>query len=849
MKKIILHTLLRTIPISSKLLLFLFFFLITGVLSAQTTVNFAYTGASVNWTVPPCVYSISVDVRGAKGGGPNGGNGARVTHPNIAVTPGQVLQIRVGGMGTIPGAGFNGGGNGTTAVAGYSGGYGGGGASDIRVAPYTNANRIVVAGGGGGTGGGNTNGLGGFGGCATGGNGASPFGQGGFGGTQVSGGAGGPPWIASGNPGTAGSLGQGGNGGSDPCYNRGPGGGGGGGYYGGGGGGSDCFGSGSLGGGGGGGGSSFNPAGGACTQGFNNTNGSIAITYTGGSPVLVAANTGPYCEGTTISLTSTAGGIAYDWVGPNGFTSNVQNPTIASSAPVMSGMYIVTMTAPGGCTSVDTTVVIVNPLPVPTANNTGPYCEGDLVQLNSPAGSATDDWTGPGFAQNDIQNPTLTPAAVVMSGTYTVTVTNAFNCSATATTDVVVNALPIPTANNTGPYCEGDIVDITSSGGVDYDWIGPGGFVLANTQNTTIPAATMNLNGTYTVTVTDANNCSATASTSMVVNLLPIPTANNTGPYCEGDPINLSSSGGADYSWTGPGGYVSIVQNPTLNPSVVAMSGTYNVVVTSAQGCIATASTDVTVTALPIPTASNTGPYCDGQTVQLNSTGASQFAWVGPVGFGSILQNPVIGSGVPANTGTYTVTATDGANCSATATTDVIVYPHPTSVPLFSPQNPTTLSPEVDFFNESYANISAYHWDIAGTTYNTPDFMHEFTEPGTYDCYLVVTSQWGCVDTAMFEVTVEAETSIYIPNSFTPNNDGLNEIFFVYGENWYRMEVIIFDRWGKEVFYSDDPSKGWDGTLNNSGELLMQGTYAYTVHIIDFYGKEHNLMGHINLLR
>jgi len=135
MKKIILNTLLKTIPISSKLLLVLFFFLITGVLSAQTTVNFAYTGASVNWTVPPCVYSISVDVKGAKGGGPNAGNGARVTHPNIAVTPGQVLQIRVGGMGTIPGAGFNGGGNGTTAMAGYSGGYGGGGASDNRVAP------------------------------------------------------------------------------------------------------------------------------------------------------------------------------------------------------------------------------------------------------------------------------------------------------------------------------------------------------------------------------------------------------------------------------------------------------------------------------------------------------------------------------------------------------------------------------------------------------------------------------------------------------------------------------------------------------------------------------------------
>lgn len=817
-------------------------------LNAQsTTVTFNYTGAAQTWTVPPCVTTISVDVRGAEGGGPTGGNGAKVTHASIAVTPGQTLQINVGGAGQQPAGGWNGGGSGWN---GSVTSRGGGGASDIRTTPYALGNRIIVAGGGGGSGGGSpTVGAGGAGGCATGVNGlGSPYQTiGGSGGTQTAGGSGGPPWSGGGLWGANGTIGQGGNGG---FWNTASGGGGGGGLYGGGGGGSDGCCTGANGGGGGGGGSSLTPAGGVCTQNSNNGPGLVTITYTPGLPTIAANNTGPYCEGAAINLTAGAGGTIYDWSGPGGYVSNVQNPTITPSTVAMSGVYTVIVTGNPGCTTTATTTVAVNPNPVPTANNTGPYCTGYTVQLNSPAGSATDDWAGPGgYTANNIQNPSFSPANPIMTGVYTVTVTNAFNCSATATTSLVVNPLPVAFANNTGPYCEGYTVDVSSGGGSDYDWAGPGGFTLLNTQNATIPGANMAMNGTYTVTVTDVNNCTSTATTTMVVNALPIPTANNTGPYCEGDPINLSSSGGASYMWAGPSGYSSPVQNPTLNPSTVAMDGTYTVTATSGAGCSSTTSTTVVVTAVPIPTASNTGPYCEGQTVELRSSGGSGYSWLGPMGYGSLLQNPDINASIPGMTGTYTVTATDGAGCTASATTTVIVYAHPTAVPLFNPQNPTTLSPEVVFYNESYANIVSWYWEIGTSTYGTTSFTHEFTEPGTFDCFLMVTNQWGCTDTTDFKVTVEAETSIYIPNSFTPNGDEMNEIFFVYGENWARMELIIFDRWGSEVFYSTDPTKGWNGTMNNSGEALMAGTYTYKVYIIDFYGKEHNIMGHVNIIR
>jgi YD repeat-containing protein len=243
---------------------------ITGstVASASTTVNFSYTGGAQSWTVPTGVASIQVSAVGAQGGGTYGGLGAQVT-ATMPVTPGQVLQIYVGGRPGGTGGGFNGGGNGS----GWAGSWGGGGASDVRTSTALTS-RIVVAAGGGGTGYGAsaTSAEGGSGGPSTGQSGDPGCGVGGgSGGTQSAGGAGG----TGGNAGGAGSLGTGGN-----TYHAG--GGGGGGYYGGGAG-ADC---GNYGAGGGGGSDYLYSSGTMVSEisGYNTGNGSVAITYgSGGS--------------------------------------------------------------------------------------------------------------------------------------------------------------------------------------------------------------------------------------------------------------------------------------------------------------------------------------------------------------------------------------------------------------------------------------------------------------------------------------------------------------------------------------------------------------------------------------
>ena len=172
------------------------------------SVTFNYTGAMQTWTVPPCVTSINVIAAGAKGGGGGGGNGARIT-ATLAVTPGQVLNIFVGGQGNCGNnsGGWNGGATGwasNPANATYNS-CGGGGASDIRIGGTALANRVIVAGGGGGKGGGSTTTTGGgAANCTNGAAGTNSFGTGGGGGTQTAGGTAGTPWAGTPPGGTRG---------------------------------------------------------------------------------------------------------------------------------------------------------------------------------------------------------------------------------------------------------------------------------------------------------------------------------------------------------------------------------------------------------------------------------------------------------------------------------------------------------------------------------------------------------------------------------------------------------------------------------------------------------------------
>ena len=310
------------------------------------------------------------------------------------------------------------------------------------------------------------------------------------------------------------------------------------------------------------------------------------------SPEAEADNDGPVCEGGDITLAA-SGGISYSWSGPNGFSSDEQNPSLEEVSAEAAGSYTVIATAENGCTAEAETVVEIYSLPEAEAANDGPYCEGDEIQLTAEGGTAY-SWSGPDGFSSDEQNPVITDATQGQSGEYTVEVTDQNGCLASAVTSVTVRENPTASADNDGPVCEGGELQLTADGGTEYSWSGPNGF-SSDEQNPLLSEVNTDQSGEYTVEVTDENGCSATANTEVTVHQNPIAVADNSGPYCIGQTIELTAEGGVEYQWEGPDNFTSVIQSPDFPNALQLNGGVYSVTVTDENGCSSVTTTTVVV--------------------------------------------------------------------------------------------------------------------------------------------------------------------------------------------------------------------------------------------------------------
>lgn len=418
----------------------------------------------------------------------------------------------------------------------------------------------------------------------------------------------------------------------------------------------------------------------------------VTVTVTpGNTPSPTASNNGPFCENATsaIRLTATVvAGATYKWTGPNGFTSTSRTPIINTVTLVQAGTYSVVAII-GNCQSAAaSTTVVVNPIPVITsATSDAPRCEGQSVNLSTaPISGATFTWTGPnGFTSND-RLAVIPNATTVVSGTYKVIAT-ANGCESAPSNNVIVNVYSVPVvtgASNTGPVCAGESINLTTPNnpGVVFSWSGPNGFA-ASDQNPVIAITTLNAAGVYMLTAT-ANGCtSVPVNTTVVINPSPvIVTVSANGSLCKGQTINLSTPNinGAIFKWTGPNGFTSSDQNPSIPNADVFHSGIYSVTAT-ANSCTSLPKTvAVTVTAIPnISLVNNNGPVCEGKQILLTTPDipGATFTWSGPNGFTSTQQNPVINAAVAGNAGIYSVTATINSCASSPAITTLAINSTP----------------------------------------------------------------------------------------------------------------------------------------------------------------------------
>lgn len=404
---------------------------------------------------------------------------------------------------------------------------------------------------------------------------------------------------------------------------------------------------------------------------------------------MTAGNSGAVCPGgnITLSASSTAVNITgYQWTGPNGFSSNQQNPVLNSVGAAQAGTYTVIATDANGCSSAAaTTDITLLPVPNLTAGNTGPVCSGSNISLTASTtspGVATYTWSGPNSFTSNVQNPAINGITIAEAGVYTVTISIA-GCNNTASTTVTINPAPNITASNNGPACLGGSVDLSAStttpGTATYSWSGPNGFTSTQ-QNPVVTPITAASAGTYSVTVT-VNGCSsAPATTTVAIGSPPNATATNDGPDCAGNDITLSAStttpGVATYQWSGPNGFTSTAQNPVLSGITAAMAGDYTVTITIGGCSSAPATTTVVINPAPNATASNNGPVCPGGNVNLTAStttpGIATYQWTGPNGFTSTTANPTINGISAAQLGTYTVIITVNGCASLPATTDIV---------------------------------------------------------------------------------------------------------------------------------------------------------------------------------
>ncbi len=323
----------------------------------------------------------------------------------------------------------------------------------------------------------------------------------------------------------------------------------------------------------------------------------------------------------------------------------------------------------------------------PVALSNSPVCSGDTLRLNASTtttGNVTYLWMGPNSFVSTFQNTNISNAAVSSSGSYVVTA-SILGCGTKDTVVATVNPSPIAiTATATTPVCVADTLRLFSANsttGAAYSWVGPNSFT-SSLQNPYIANTTIVAAGDYIATASLSNGC--TRKDTVIVQVRPLPANFNAvaGNTCEGNTFFLAgntSSAGVSFSWTGPNGFTSTLQNPNISPATTAATGNYYVT-GMLNGCSIRDTVYGSVYPIPArPLAIANTPVCVGQDLKLNVSNpqSGTYSWQGVGGYSAAIVNPIRSSATTAMAGKYYVTVTANGCASDKDSVMVVVNPAP----------------------------------------------------------------------------------------------------------------------------------------------------------------------------
>lgn len=570
----------------------------------------------------------------------------------------------------------------------------------------------------------------------------------------------------------------------------------------------------------------------------------VAVTFVD-YPVISSPGTS-ICLGSGTVLTAN-GASSYTWNPGNFSGNNFSISPIANTSYTLIGGI-------SGCNDTLVTSVIVYTLPIAIISGTNTFCQGQTLNLTGSGGTSY-LWNGPSNATSSLTNLTINDVPLNYSGIYSLLVASAEGC--TATTSQSLTIIPRPFISVSGAnVCIGMTTTLSASGGVSYFWNGPSGYTSTSSL-AVIPVVNNTNTGIYTVVITGSNSCISSGSVEIIgfPYALPVPTISTDSTICVNSTIVLQGNGGISYLWNGPGGFTSTLATPTLIASGVGMSGIYTLSVKNNSNCAASSTVSITVYSLPTATlvgSKNKGcvPFC------------SDFYLYAPSPTYPIVSTDFLIKGLSVADSSFNycflnaedypvkVIITDMNGCVNTSSLLVSGWPLPKAEFSYLPTVPVENEDIIHFTdNSSGASINTWSWYFTSNNgdssrFRNPEYMYK--KAGIFPVALVVKNKWGCSDTLVKTIKVNDNFSFYVPNSFTPNGDGINDIFQPKGVGVMKYAIEIFDRWGEKIFNSTIFETGWDGTYK--GAPCKADIYIWKIELVNPSGKNLNYSGHVSLL-